>query len=138
VKQYIRKSYFDEEWKKEYDPLIEIQAGWIRGPDYRTIARISARTYDMIFTQPVLYEFPDLGMPTLLIIGREDRTALGTGRVPDTVARTLGRYDQLGERAAKRIPNAQLVELEGVGHVPHYEVFDRYYRALRTFLRSEE
>jgi len=134
VKGYMRQSYFDGEWTKAYDPLLEIQAGWIRGPDYETIARVSARTYDMIFTQPVLYEFSDLQMPTLLIIGQRDRTALGTSRVPDSVAATMGRYDTLDERAAEAIPNSTLVELPGIGHVPHYEAFDRFYGALTDFL----
>lgn len=134
VKKYMRESYFDGTWKKAYDPLLEIQAGWIRGPDYERIARVSARTYDMIFTQPVLYEFSDLSMPTLLIIGQRDRTALGTGMVSDTVARTMGRYDRLDEQVSERIPNSTLVELPGIGHVPHYEAFDRFYGALTDFL----
>jgi pimeloyl-ACP methyl ester carboxylesterase len=136
VKDYMRKSYFDGVWKKAYDPLLEIQAGWIRGPDYATIARVSARTYDMIFTQPVLYEFPDLRMPTLLVIGQRDRTALGTALVADSVAATMGRYDKLDERTAEAIPNSTLVELPGIGHVPHYEAFDRFYQALTDFLPS--
>lgn len=134
VKNYMQESYFDGEWKEAYDPLVEIQAGWIRGPDYETIARVSARTYDMIFTQPVLYEFPDLQMPTLLIIGQRDRTALGTGLVPDSVAATMGRYDRLDETTAEAIPNSTLVELPGIGHVPHYETFDRFFEALTEFL----
>ncbi len=134
VKQYMQESYFDGTWKEAYDPLLEIQAGWIRGPDYETIARVSARTYDMIFTQPVLYEFPDLQMPTLLVIGERDRTALGTGRVSDSVAATMGRYDQLGDETAEAIPNSTLVELPGIGHVPQYEAFDRFWEALVGFL----
>ena len=136
VKGYMRQSYFDGEWDAAYDPLLEIQAGWIRGPDYATVARVSARTYDMIFTQPVLYEFPDLQMPTLLIIGQRDRTALGTSLVPDSVAATMGRYDKLDEATAEVIPNSSLVELPGIGHVPHYEAFDRFYGALTDFLPS--
>lgn len=134
VKQYMQERYFDGTWKEEYAPLLEIQAGWIRGPDYETIARVSARTYDMIFTQPVLYEFPELEMPTLLIIGQRDRTALGTGRVPDSVAATMGRYDELGKQAAQAIPDSRLVELPGIGHVPHYEAFGRFRKALFEFL----
>lgn len=138
VKTYMRESYFAGTWKEAYDPLLEIQAGWIRGPDYERIARVSARTYDMIFTQPVLYEFSDLAMPTLLIIGQRDRTALGTGMVSDKVARTMGRYDRLDEEVADRIPNSTLVELPGIGHVPHYEAFDRFYAALSDFLPEKE
>jgi pimeloyl-ACP methyl ester carboxylesterase len=137
VKEYMRESYFDGEWSQAYDPLLDIQAGWIRGPDYERIARVSARTYDMIFTQPVLYEFDDLTMPTLLIIGQRDRTALGTGMVSDTVARTLGRYDKLDEKTARAIPNSTLVELPGIGHVPHYEAFDQFYGALKPYLEQQ-
>jgi pimeloyl-ACP methyl ester carboxylesterase len=134
VKAYMTKSYFDGTWKTAYEPLVEIQAGWIRGPDYKTIARVSALTYDMIFTQPVLYEFSNLQVPTLLIIGQRDRTALGTGLVDPDVAQTMGRYDRLDERVAGMIPDASLVELDGIGHIPQFEAFPRYRDALLDFL----
>ncbi len=134
IRDYMRRSYFDGEWKEAYDPLVEIQAGWTRGPDYGRIARVSALTYDMVFTQPVLYEFGDLNVETLLIIGQRDRTALGTNLVSPDVAETMGRYDRLDERAASEIPNSRLVELEGIGHIPQYEAFDRYIGELTQFL----
>lgn len=134
VKNYMKQSYFAGEWKPAYDPLLEIQAGWIKGPDYERIARVSARTYDMIFTQPVVHEFPDLETPTLLIIGQRDRTALGTSMVSHSMAQTLGHYNRLDEEVARAIPNSKLVELEGIGHVPHYEAFDRFWKALSEFL----
>ena len=134
VKNYMTQSYFDGEWKEAYDPLVEIQAGWIRGPDYETIARVSARTYDMVFTQPVIYEFSELEVPTLLIIGQRDRTALGTNLVDPEVAETMGRYDQLDEEVAEMIPDSTLVELEGIGHIPQFEAFDRYMKALGDFV----
>lgn len=137
VKSYMKTSYFDGTWKDAYNPLVEIQAGWIRGPDYERIARVSALTYDMIFTQPVLYEFEDLAVPTLLIVGQRDRTALGTDLVDEEVAETMGRYDRLDERTAARIPKSTLVELEDVGHVPQFEVFDRYIEALETFVAGQ-
>ncbi|MBM1142997.1 alpha/beta hydrolase [Alcanivorax sp. ZXX171] len=136
VKQYMTASYFDGEWKSAYDPLLTIQEGWIRGPDYRRVAWNSALTYDMIFTQPVVDDFPRLDLPTLLIIGTRDRTALGKGRAPEAVRDELGLYEQLGERAAQRIPDAELVELADIGHVPQFETFDRYMEALETFLEG--
>ncbi len=136
VKDYMTESYFDGQWKPEYDPLVEIQAGWAQGPDYVRTAWVSALTYDMIFTQPVLYEFGDLAMPTLLIIGQRDRTALGKNLVSEDVAKTLGQYPQLGRRAADAIPDAELVEFDNVGHIPQFEAFDRYIAALRGFLEK--
>lgn len=134
VRAYMQKAYFGGEWKPEYDPLLDIAVGWIEGPDYRAVAWNSALTYDMIFTQPVVYEFPELRVPTLLVIGQRDRTAPGRDLVTPDVAKTLGNYPELGRQAARAIPGAGLVELDGVGHVPQFEAFDRYAAALRSFL----
>ena len=134
VKAYMTASYFDGTWKDEYAPLVEIQAGWTKGPDWKELAWVSALTYDMIFTQPVVYEFAEVEQPTLLIIGTRDRTALGKGAVSDEVRATLGQYQDLGDKAAEAFPNATLVEYDDVGHIPQYEVFDEYFDDLRGFL----
>lgn len=136
VRAYMQKAYFGGEWKPEYDPLLDIAVGWIEGPDYRAVAWNSALTYDMIFTQPVVYEFPELRVPTLLVIGQRDRTAPGRDLVTPEVAKTLGNYPDLGRQAARAIPGAMLIELQGVGHVPQFEAFERYVGALRTFLTT--
>lgn len=137
VKAYMRNAYFGGEWREAYDPLLEIQQGWIAGPDWPQLARVSALTYDMIFTQPVVYEFEDVTAPTLLLIGQRDRTALRRDAAPPAARDTLGNYPVLGRRAAETIPNAELVEIEGVGHVPQVEAFGRYIAALTAFLTEE-
>jgi pimeloyl-ACP methyl ester carboxylesterase len=90
----------------------------------------------MIFTQPVLYEFPLLRPKTLLIIGQRDRTAVGKAFAPDSVRAELGNYPELGKKAARAIPDCQLVEIPGAGHLPQIEVFDQYIGALLKFLTS--
>lgn len=134
VRQYMRNSYFDGQWKPEYDALAELQMEWTRSPDRQRLAWVSALTYDMIFTQPVVHEFPRVGVKTLLIIGTRDRTALGKDRVSPEVRQTLGLYGELGRRARDAIVGAQLVELSGVGHIPQFEAYDAYWGALRAFL----
>ncbi|MBQ24027.1 alpha/beta hydrolase [Alcanivorax sp.] len=138
VKAYMTASYFDGQWKEDYAPLLTLQQGWIRGPDYKRIAWNSALAYDMIYSQPVVQDFPRLTVPSLLIIGTRDRTALGRNRAPEAERAKLGRYDQLGKKAAERIPDATLVELEGIGHVPQYEAFDDYREALLGFLKEHQ
>ena len=133
VREYQRNSYYGGEWKPEYERLIEISVGVIGHPDYPKMAWASARTYDMIFTQPVVYEFPNLKMPTL-VIGQRDRTAMGRGWVSKEVGATLGDYPALGKRTAAAIPGATLVELPGVGHLPQVEAFEAYSKALAQFL----
>ncbi|MFT4978636.1 MAG: pimeloyl-ACP methyl ester carboxylesterase [Myxococcota bacterium] len=135
IQKYMRDAYFDGQWSEAYDPLVAIQAGWAIGPDKDTIARVSALHYDMIFTQPVVYELPDIQAPTLLIIGERDRTALNRDLVDEVTRATLGRYEVLGEKAAAAIPDAELVELPGIGHVPQVEAPGPTYDALLRFLR---
>ena len=136
IKAYMTKSYFDGTWKPEYDPLLAIQAGWAKGPDKKVTAWASALTYDMIFTQPVLYEFKDVRAPTLLMLGTRDRTALGKNLVEPAVRANMGRYDVLGKRVISMFPNGKLVEFDKIGHIPQFEAYDQYMAALASFLDS--
>jgi pimeloyl-ACP methyl ester carboxylesterase len=82
IKNYQLNSYYDGKWKQEYNKWLDIQTGWRLGKDYTLIAWNSALTTDMIFTQPVLYEFKNIKTPTVLIIGQRDRTAIGKAWAP--------------------------------------------------------
>ena len=136
IRKYQLVSYYDNKWNPEYDQWVNLLAGWTLNSDYKTIAWNSALTYDMIFTQPVVYEFKNISSPTLLIIGTRDRTALGKGLVSEDVRKTMGLYNELGEKAQKIIPNAQLVEIENVGHLPHIEKFNSFIKPLIKFLKD--
>lgn len=134
IKEYQRMNYFGGVWKPEYDALTEILAGWTRHPEYKRVAWNAALTSDMIFTQPVVYEFEQLKSPTLLIIGQRDRTAIGKDRVPKEVAARMGDYPALGKAAARRIPGARLVEIPEAGHIPQVDSFQKYSQALLDFI----
>jgi pimeloyl-ACP methyl ester carboxylesterase len=135
IRNYQRTRYYAGRWEPEYEKLIALQAGWTRHPEYPRVAWCAALTGDMVFTQPVVYELPRVGVPTLLIIGQRDRTAIGSTWAPKDVAAKLGDYPTLGRKAAAAIPGAKLVEIEGVGHLPQVEAFDRYRSALLDFIR---
>ncbi len=135
VRAYMRENYFAGEWKPEYDALIEIPVGWMNGPDRARIAMTAALTTDMAFTQPVVYEFGDIKVPTLLIIGQRDSTALGKASASPEVKAKLGNYPELGRQAKAAIPGAQLVEIADAGHLPQVEQFDAYLAALTAFLK---
>ncbi|SRX54942.1 alpha/beta fold hydrolase [Aequorivita sp. CIP111184] len=136
LKAYQKDSYYDGNWKAEYEPWVKLLAGWTLNEDYPLIAWNAALTYDMIFTQPVVYEFPDIKVPTLLIIGTRDRTALGKPLVSEEVRKTMGLYDQLGKKTQDAIPNAKLVEIPNVGHLPHIEAFQEFITPLIQFLQT--
>ncbi|HEY7161493.1 MAG TPA: alpha/beta hydrolase, partial [Acidobacteriota bacterium] len=136
IRDYQKKNYYHNEWKPEYEPWVQLLYRWTLNPEYSRIAWNSALTYDMVFTQPVLYEFPDIHAKTLLIIGQLDRTAIGKDLVSKEVAEKMGNYPELGRAAADAIPNAKLIPLEGVGHVPHLEAYDSFWKAVYDFLKS--
>ncbi|PVY41301.1 alpha/beta fold hydrolase [Pontibacter virosus] len=130
------KTYYTS-WKPAYDEWVRIPAAQLRSPDYPTVARVAAHTYAMIYEQPVVYEFSDLKMPVLLAIGLEDRTVVGKAYLKSEEERKkYGQYPQLGQQTAGAIPNARLLELTGVGHIPHIEAPDQFHKALLEFLKQ--
>lgn len=138
IRRYQQENYYDGQWKEAYDPWVNVLSGWTQHEDYPQVAWNAALTYDMIFTQPVVYEFDQLACPTLLIIGTRDRTALGKPLVSEAVRQTMGRYDQLGKQTQQAIPKATLIALEGIGHLPHIEDFTQFREALVEYLQEKD
>ena len=136
IKNYQRTNYYDNNWKDSYNEWVNLLAGWTLNSDYETIAWNSALVYDMILTQPVVHEFDEVKPETLLIIGTRDRTALGKSLVSEDTRKTMGLYNKLGKKTQKAIPNAELVELDDIGHLPHIESFDRFIDPLLNFLKE--
>lgn len=135
-RDYQLKYYYDNTWKPQYDRWLYLLAGWTLHKDYPIIAWNAALTTDMIFTQPVVYEFGNIKCPTLLIIGTRDRTAIGRERAPKDIQSKMGLYNELGKKTQNAIPNSTLVELDNVGHLPHIESFDRFIKPLIEFLQK--
>lgn len=134
IRQYQLDSYYDGQWRTEYDKWLEIPTGWIQGPDYPLLAWNAALTSDMIFTQPVFYEFKNIKAPTVLIIGQRDRTAIGKAWAPDNIKKKMGNYPALGKQAARMIPKAKLEELKGLGHMPFIEDYATFWKAMKRHL----
>ncbi|WP_432381352.1 alpha/beta fold hydrolase [Duganella sp. P38] len=130
VRAYERATYYGGTWKPEYEKWVDMLAGLNNGPGKQVVAWNSALIYDMIFTQPVVYEFPLLKVPTLLLIGDADTTAIGKDVAPPEVKAKIGNYALLGKQAAKQIPQARLVEFKGMGHAPQMEDPAVFHRAL--------
>jgi len=130
VKAYELKTYYVGRWRPEFDKWVEMLAGLNRGPGHEIVAWNSALIYDMIFTQPVFYEFPNLKVPTVLMIGDMDNTAIGGDGATPEVKAVLGHYDVLGKQVAAMIPRARLVEFPELGHAPQIEQPDRFHAEL--------
>ncbi|MDP9840571.1 pimeloyl-ACP methyl ester carboxylesterase [Neorhizobium huautlense] len=136
IKTYQQKFYYSGEWKPEYDKWVQMGAGMYGGEGGDQVAWNQALTSDMVFTQPVVHEFAQVKVPTLLMIGMTDKTAPGANRAPEEIAATLGDYTQLGKDAAKVIPGARLVEFEDLGHSPQIQAPERFHEALLEGLKE--
>jgi pimeloyl-ACP methyl ester carboxylesterase len=134
IREYERKTYYGGRWQPAYDRWVDMLAGLNQGPGHNVVAWNSALIYDMIFTQPVYYEFSRLSVPTLLLIGTADTTAIGSDIAPPEVKAKLGHYDVLGKQVSQLIPGATLVEFPGLGHAPQMEEPGRFHQALLAWL----
>lgn len=130
IKQYEQRFYYAGEWKPEYDRWVEMAAGLWTGSGADTVTKVQARIAEIIFTEPVVHELERIKPPTLLFIGQLDRTAPGANRAPPEVAKRLGNYPELGRAAARRIPNARLIEFADLGHAPQIQAPERFNAAL--------
>lgn len=129
VKKYYQNSYFTS-WKPEYDELVRIAGGVTFSADYPRWAKVAALTFTMIYEQPVVHEFANLKVPTLLLIGKEDKTIVGKGLLNAEDQKKYGQYKVLGKATTAKIPGAKLIEFDNVGHIPHLEKPEEFMKAL--------
>ena len=130
IRKYEQSVYYNGTWLPEYDHWVIMLAGLNQGPGHKLVAWNSALIYDMIFNQPVVYEFPMLKVPTTLIIGDQDITAIGSDIAPAEVKRNIGNYKELGPQACNLIPDCRLVTLPGLGHSPQIQAPSIFHETL--------
>jgi pimeloyl-ACP methyl ester carboxylesterase len=116
IRLYERATYYAGTWSDSYESWVQMLVGTYRSPGKTAVAWNSALLYDMIYTQPVYYEFEHIAVPTLLLIGDKDNTAIGKDLAPPSVQAELGHYPELAKQAVARIPGAKLVEFPDLGH----------------------
>ena len=130
-KKYMQ-SYFPQ-WRPEYEELVNQQAAALHDPAFTQIAWANALTYQMIYEQPVCYEFKELRMPTLLITGQADRTIVGKDKVPEELLPLHGQYPQLGKAFHAQVTNSRLAQLPGIGHIPHIQQLSSFTKEVDDF-----
>lgn len=122
-------------WKPEYEQYVAAQAEPLQQKDFSSVAWINALTYQMIYEQPVLYDFAKLKVPTLIIVGGLDRTYIGKEMVPANKQILYGNYPVLAASAGKKITRSKVVILPGVGHIPHVQTIEAFRKNVLSFLR---
>jgi pimeloyl-ACP methyl ester carboxylesterase len=138
IRRYEQTTYYPGHWSDDYEIWVQMLAGLNRGPGKEQVAWNSALIYDMIFTQPVIYELEDIAVPTLLIIGDKDTTAIGKDLAPRAVQASLGHYPELAKAAAMRIKGATLKEFSELGHAPQIQDPAAFHKVLLDALAAHE
>ena len=136
IRDYERVTYYAGTWRPAYEVWVQMLAGLNSGPGREAVAWNSALIYDMITTQPVVYELGNLQPPVLLMIGDKDTTAIGKDLAPPAVRAALGNYPALGKAAAAAIPHARLVEFADLGHAPQIQAPELFHAALLAGLSA--
>jgi pimeloyl-ACP methyl ester carboxylesterase len=132
----FHQGYYPQ-WKPEYAVWAQLQARAMQGGEGPRVARATALTYQMIYREPVCYEFNLLKCPTLLTVGDKDHAALGKNRVSEEVRATMGQNLELARKVAAQLPpESKLVIYPGIGHIPHLETPEKFHQDLIEFVEK--
>jgi pimeloyl-ACP methyl ester carboxylesterase len=118
IAQGMRRYYV--QWDDAYDHYTRIHYGWTLSGEWPRLAAIRARLQQMIYTEPVVYEWPHIRVPALVIGGAQDGP----------------RFPELARRAADAFPSGSLLLYDDVGHNPHLEAPARFHADLLRFLAA--
>ena len=139
LRGYQQRTYYLGNWHPAYDTWVYMLLNIYNGPLAELYSWIQAKIVDMVYTQPVIYEFPLIGetgtTKTLLVIGEKDTTAIGALWSPPEVRERLGNYSALGRDAVELIgEGATLLNYPDLGHTPHISEPDMFHEDLLEWL----
>ncbi|KAG9241410.1 alpha/beta hydrolase-like protein [Calycina marina] len=134
LKTYQQSTYYAGTWLSSYDVWVNMLLSIYQGPLGDRFAWNMAETTDMIFTQPVIDELPNLQMSSLLMVGDKDTTAIGSKWAPADIKALIGHYEVLGKEVSAEIPGCTLVEFPLLGHAPQIQDPDTFHAALLNWL----
>jgi len=126
--------YFATPKPEVYGPLADVQIRITLSGEFARWAKASALAYQMIYQQPVRYEYRLLKPPTLLIAGDKDRTAPLSNYAAPEVREMMGHIAEMSQEAATEIPKGTAVVIPDCGHIPHIERPELFNQALLKFL----
>jgi pimeloyl-ACP methyl ester carboxylesterase len=110
-----------EAWKPEYEKFARIQYAWTLGGDWPRLAMVRALLQQMVYTDPVVYDWAHIKVKAMVLGGEKDGA----------------NFPERAKHIAATIPGGQAVVVPNAGHVLHMELPDVFYRELLKFLKSD-
>lgn len=138
IKAYEQDNYYHGTWKPAYDRWVWMEAGMFAGAGRDAVALAQAKTSEMVKTQPLAHELYRITPPTTLLIGTLDRTAFGRAQMPPSLRRFLQAIPLIAPAAARAMPNAVMVPMDGLGHAPQVEDPARFDATLLAVLKGRQ
>lgn len=114
-------------WTPEFEQYARVRYSWTLSGDWPRLAMVQSLISQVLYLDPVVYDWSHIKAPTLVFGGAEDALA-GSASV----------FKERMKYIADTIPsgNARLLLLPGVGHVPHMEAPEKTYPPLVAFLKE--
>jgi pimeloyl-ACP methyl ester carboxylesterase len=114
-------------WNREFETYTRIRYSWTLSADWPRLAMVQALVGQMLYADPVVYDWPHIQVPTLAFGGAEDVLPGSAARFQDGM-----------RNLARTIPNGngRVLLLPGLGHVPHLESPDKVVPLLVAFLKE--
>jgi pimeloyl-ACP methyl ester carboxylesterase len=114
-------------WNSQFESYVRIRYAWTLSADWPRLARVQTLINNLIYLDPVVYDWSHIQSPTLVYGGAEDM-----------LAGTPADFQEGMRRIAATIPNgkARLELLPGLGHVPFMEAPERSLPPLIAFLKE--
>jgi pimeloyl-ACP methyl ester carboxylesterase len=120
------------------EPLADVVIRVTHSGEWPRWAKASALTYQMIYQQPVIYEYDLLQRTVLIIVGDHDHAVPGIQFAAPEVRKAMGNFPELAQQAAKRIPKGSAIVVPNCGHIPHLEQPAVFHDAVLKFLAASE
>ena len=117
-------------------PFIESRMRIKGAAEYPRWLTAFVNTYQMIYSQPVVYEIPLLTQPTLFLMGANDRNAPGRPFAPEALRPRMGDNARLARELAAKMPNGKVEVYDGIGHLVHMEAEARFNQSMLAFLAA--
>ena len=112
-------------WNDEFELYTRIRYSWTLSAEWPRLAMVQALISQMLYNDPVVYDWPHIQVPTLAFGGAED-LLLGPASA----------FQERMQVLAKTIPNGngRVLLIPGLGHVPHLEAPEKVLPPLVAFL----
>ena len=114
-------------WNDQFETYTRIRYSWTLSSDWPRLAMVQALIGQMLYADPVVYDWSHIQVPTLAFGGAEDML-LGPAK----------NFQDRMKVLADSVPNknGRLHLIPGLGHVPHLEAPDRVLTPLVAFLKE--